>query len=121
MPISLLSFAWLIVFEVEAIKSDPIPYADILLYCGLAVSEADQQYSDQQYSSEEPQALIQPQELEPAQTQSLSQAEPQSRRCQQQQMRNWSQPQTQSQQQTSQQQTEDPNSRSRGVASSSWM
>ena len=115
-PTSLLSFALLFVFEVEAIKTEPICCADILRFHGLTVEEADQQYS-----LEEPQALSQPQELEPAQTQSLSQAEPQSRRCQQQQMRNWSQPQTQSQQQTSQQQTEDPNSRSRGVASSSWM
>ena len=49
-PISLLSFALLFVFEVEAIKSDPIRYADIRLYHGLAVSEADQQYSDRQYA-----------------------------------------------------------------------
>ena len=115
-PISLLSFALLFVFEVEAIKTEPLCYAATLRFHGLTVEKADQQYS-----SEEQQALSQPQEFEPAQTQRLSQAEPQSRRCQQQQMRNWSQPQTQSQQQTSQQQTEDPNCRSRGVACSSWM
>ena len=78
-PISLLSFALLFVFEVEAIKTEPLCYAATLRFHGLTVEKADQQYS-----SEEQQALSQPQEFEPAQTQRLSQAEPQSRRCQQQ-------------------------------------
>ena len=98
-PISLLSFALLFVFEVEAIKTEPLCYAATLRFHGLTVEKADQQYS-----SGEQQALSQPQEFEPAQTQRLSQAEPaadaepaanepaanrgskqpQSRRCQQQ-------------------------------------
>ena len=78
-PISLLSFALLFVFEVEAVKSDPIPYACILRLHGLEVTKADQEYSDRQYAleksqvSEPAQTQSQPQVLEPAPTQSRPQ------------------------------------------------
>ena len=42
-PTSLLSFALLFVFEVEAIKTEPICCADILRFHGLTVEKADQQ------------------------------------------------------------------------------
>ena len=125
-PISLLSFALLFVFKVEAVKSDPIPYACILRMHGLEVTKADQEYSDRQYAleksqvSEPAQTQSQPQVLEPAPTQSRPQKR-QRTDCHRPADGGSKQPQSRRQEQTSQQQTEDPNSRSRGVASSSWM